>query len=376
MTADADFALVPPRVRLSGPSDLATCVPYLLGFVPQASLVSVSLDAAREVVVVARIDLPGGSDTAQWAAAIGDHLGSATVRAGGVASVLVAYPPAPPPDRVEQGSHWRQLARRLEAAFDDHGVEMLDALLVAEGRWWSLTCDGLACCPLEGTALPAPGSTVAEAQAVLAGLTVLPSRSAVGAVLDPAPRVERQQVEELMAAVRLSGLGAVLEVERLLVHCRDPAPGPPTATAAMHVDGVALAGTVLAGTVLAGTGLTPSDVARALVAVDEVLVRDAVSHCPTPADATASIVLWTAAVRLAPQAALPTAAVLLAAAAYQVGNGLLARFALDAVLDVDPRHVLGSDLARALQSGVPPAEVAAVCLAGSAEARARIERVP
>jgi len=58
------------------------------------------------------------------------------------------------------------------------------------------------------------------------------------------------------------------------------------------------------------------------------------------------------------------------------GAGVLARVAVELVLDVDPDHVLASRIASALSMGVPPREAAAIVRAGAEEARERIGQMP
>jgi hypothetical protein len=63
---------------------------------------------------------------------------------------------------------------------------MTACMLVDGGRWWSYTCSNAACCPAEGTALPA-SPTVLDAAATYAGTTALPNRAALANMFNPPP---------------------------------------------------------------------------------------------------------------------------------------------------------------------------------------------
>jgi hypothetical protein len=353
MSAEPAAPAAPARLRLTGPSDLAVCVPYLLGFVPRDSVVVAALDARREVALVARVDLPPAAVPSAWraaASAIGSEIGAAVLRSGGVCVVPLLYPEGAAPDVVALDDPWREFARRLDEAFDARGIDVLDALVVADGRWWSLVCTEPLCCPHEGTALPPPGTSEAEVRAVAAGLAVLPDRAAVAAALAPVSLARRREVEAAVGRVRSGGLdrgSGVEAVDDALAQFHEPL-----------------------------AALSPEGAAELLVAVDDVLVRDAVSWSGSPEQTAAAVALWSHLVRLAPRRWLPGVAVLLGVAAYQDGAGVLARVALDLVLDVDADHVLANGFAAALSTGVPPREVAAIVRAGAAEARERIGQMP
>jgi Domain of unknown function (DUF4192) len=366
MTADTSFISSPPALRLRGPVDLVVAVPYLLGFRPDESLVLVALDAASEVAMVARVDLPRppgpeavgeraaerlGERLDELGAHVGDRVLSAAVRAGAVACVAVLYPGEPAgangAESLATADCWRSFAKTLQAVFGVGGVELVDCLAVGGGRWRSLFCDESDCCPRDGGELPASGTTEAEAAAVLAGLTVQGTRADLGARFRRGSPGERAAVAELL-------------------------PGPPLLAA----EGMSLVDEALserlARLVDRSESLPAAEAAALLRAVADVQVRDAVSFCPTAAHCDAAECLWTELVRVAPPGWLAGPASLLAAAAYQAGNGVLAGLAVEAALDEDPDHGLADQLARALAAGMPPREVLPVFKIGSAAARAAV----
>jgi hypothetical protein len=194
-----------PVHRISGPVELLEAVPYLLGFHPHRSLVLVGLHDNR-LVVTGRLDL-----------ADADHPGvvESTVAAferGGATSVIaVAYDhAAPAPGDPAQRARWRELAHRVRREIEAVGCELGDALLVAGGRWWSLTCDIPACCPPEGQLLDEPASAFA-AQATFEGMVALPDRASLEALFEPAPDDERERLEPDIAEEERAAVRAVLE---------------------------------------------------------------------------------------------------------------------------------------------------------------------
>lgn len=101
------------------------------------------------------------------------------VRDGASAAIVVAFEDEA--DRSVPAS--LAVAEHLEQA----GVEVLDVMVVRDGRRYSPRCDR-DCCPSEGIALPDPADVVGVAEYVARGRAPLTSRSAVDALVqgDPA----------------------------------------------------------------------------------------------------------------------------------------------------------------------------------------------
>jgi hypothetical protein len=153
------------RIRLRSCADLLACVPYLLGFHPADSIVAVAL--RRGVIAfAARGDLPGPSLPA---GAVAARFVALLVRERADAVLLVGY----------------GAAARVTAAVDavrdalvGTRLEVLDALRVEDGRYWSYICGDPSCCPPSGT--PFDKTTApAAAAAVFAGQVALTDREAV-----------------------------------------------------------------------------------------------------------------------------------------------------------------------------------------------------
>lgn len=180
-----------PRLRVTQPADFLAVVPYLLGFHPVESVVAIFFDSGR-VRLTARVDLPGESAAAELV----DELRSLKHRAHARSAVLLVY-------TADQASG-RQVLERLVA---ETGLKPVEALLVTPDRWWSALCrhrDG--CCPSEGTPYDLSGHPLC-AEAVLAGLSAVPDRTAVASMVSgPAPS-ECPALEELAAEAVLGLVG-------------------------------------------------------------------------------------------------------------------------------------------------------------------------
>ena len=94
-----------------------------------------------------RLDLPPkGHDVA-----VARDLSSKAAHVKATAAVLVCY--------TEQATKGRGLPRQglidaLRQRLTSHGIEVIEALLVHNGRWWSYVCSDPSCCPPAGTELP------------------------------------------------------------------------------------------------------------------------------------------------------------------------------------------------------------------------------
>ena len=139
--------------------------------------------------------------------------------ARGLVTITYSHDPLAPDQTAE-----------LAAALDP--LVLVDALLADGERWWSVLCDG-PCCPSEGTPYDA-GSNSLSAAAVFAGMSALPDRAAVEAlVAGPPPEDEpglSDLVDDALEAAIDSSVGARKRLVRRLVN--DAVGGPPLSDAA------------------------------------------------------------------------------------------------------------------------------------------------
>lgn len=110
----------------------------------------------------------------------------------------------------------------------------------------------------------------------------------------------------------------------------------------------------VAGLVAAGVAPGDDELARLLWVMQAPRVRDAAWSLIRRHDAADHVRFWSDVVRRAPEALVPSPAVLLGWASWQAGDGARAWVALDRCQRCDPAHALASHLATLLQHAVPP----------------------
>lgn len=135
-----------PSTRLRSPAEVVTAVPCLLGFHPTDSLVLLVLAPDTGALhCTVRLDLETPTHEILRVA----H--DLTARLETSRLLLLAYPPTLK-DWIDSAAEDAvlDLDRQLDAA----GLRLADALVVCEGRWWSMLCTDPDCCPIGGTAIP------------------------------------------------------------------------------------------------------------------------------------------------------------------------------------------------------------------------------
>ncbi|MGH3242524.1 MAG: DUF4192 domain-containing protein [Spirillospora sp.] len=295
--------------------DAIAAVPYLLGFHPSRSLVVIGFESADGGTCAIRLDLPS-LDAAGRVAALLDANGFRR-------SLLLGYGPD---DDV------RASVAAVRAALDAAGVPTAEAVRVADGRWWSLTCDD-DCCPAAGVPYDTSASVVA-AEATLAGRVALADRSELVRSVQPLDGPVRAAMREATARAEL----------RLLAR-----PDPPDESSAFIL-------TLLARE-HAGTPPTDDEAAWLGVLLTDPRNRDeAWIRIDEDAPAT-DIAFWRDIVRRVEDAYVPAPASLLAFAAYSAGDGGLANVALERALNADPTYTMAKILSEVINVGIPPSKL-------------------
>jgi hypothetical protein len=308
-------------------AEAVAVAPYLLGFHPHDSLVVLGM-IGHAVDFAVRYDLPSQVTDFTEAAEV-------IARQGADRVILIGY-----------GPPWRVTPMVLEAgrALRVAEVTMQDVLRVADGRWWSYLGG-----PAGGTSF-APGLA---AQAVYQGMVALPDRMALVAKVSPVEGRQRAEMREatgrararatdlaandLQAArggqwIRHAGREAVREAERAA---------------------------------RAGRGLSPDEIAWLGVLLVKSVVLDYAIDRSGPEDWR--LQLWNDVVRKVQPEHAPGPACLLAYAAWQAGEGSLARVAVDRALLEEPTHRIAGMLDRLLAAGIRSHSVAAFQPPGRSE---------
>ena len=317
-----------PAVRISGPADLLSSVPYLLGFHPHDSLVLIGLNDHR-LVVTARLDLV---DVETRGRLVHDTL-EAMVRGGTTEVVAAVYGYT-----LESLACHDALHDQLVEEVDEAGVELVDCMIVAAGRWRSYACKNRACCPVEGRALP-DEPTVFQAEAVLAGVSVAASRGALEEQLAPFPQrhlllplivEEQRRSSEAVTGDRVAGRER--SVKRAIFAAARAASGP--------------------------DAKYPSDRSAACIAValTRLATRDAVWIAVDDGRLDGRE-LWLDLARRLPSPFDAAPMFLYGWHAWRCGNGALAGMAADRALASDPGYSAADLLLTVLARGVDPRQL-------------------
>ncbi|MCU1430938.1 MAG: hypothetical protein JWP95_43 [Actinotalea sp.] len=377
-------------IRTGDPRELLALIPFQLGFVPQESAVVVSLRGARSRVgLVARVDLEGlaaPDGGPQVARSLVVHL----MADRATRAVLVLY--TAQDLRVPGGTSGTRARAHLQVALD-YFLGEVPVWVVGPRGYYSLDCDDLGCCPVDGRPLTDLQSTQVGAHMVLTGAHVAASRE--GLVRIPsAPAQARRSARR--AADRWSA--------------RRPAAGDPSSAHAWRRDGLALWRTEVGRALEAHRGTRdgtavgsgadrgptvwsappPTVLGRLQAAIGDVLVRDAVllsfvggadrvadrvvagdggdgvgrvlrtivdpaaGRPPEPDPTAAARALLQQVVAHSTRRMHAPALTLLAVLAWWEGDGAQAGVLVERALGVDPEHRLAVLMEETLAAGMPP----------------------
>ena len=306
--------------------DLLAVVPYLLGFHPADSVVLLAL-RRREVIFQVRADLPPPAEVPD----VSGQLAELVRRQDATSAVVLGY---------GTGASATPVVLGVRTAVEAVGVPVLDALRVADGRYWSYLCTEPSCCPPEGRPYDVSGSPAAT-EAVVAGYVALPSRAVLARRLDPVDGAARLALAEAASRAdqRLLGL-----IER---HPADPA------GAVLRAGRDAVDDAVLRQR--SGLRLDDDRVAWLSVVLVHLPVRDHAWES-VGGDLGTHVSLWTEVLRRSPPELTVAPATLLSFAAWRAGEGALASIALSRALAADPEYEMARLMAQALAGGLSPAE--------------------
>jgi len=322
--------------ELNRPGAVIAALPAVLGFVPEKSLVLLSIDAG-ELGSVMRVDL---SD------AVADQIGHlAEVAAAGTPeaaiAVIVDEDGAGCPVCNDQ---YRDLCSSLSDELSHHDIALWAAHVVdrvaAGGRWHCV--DGCGA----GGAIDDPSASPLAVAAVLDGRRLYTRRADLQAVI---------AVDDRACSAALTDL--IVEQARLRDEARR---ADPDACVRRGVEAaMAAAAAVADGAQMSDTELSGLACALADVEVRDTLYALAVGHSAGDAES-----LWALLSRTLPSPWRAEALVLLAFSAYARGDGPLAGVSLEAALRCEPKHRMAGMLDTALQSGIRPERIRELAVTG------------
>ncbi|MCT7659530.1 DUF4192 domain-containing protein [Mycobacterium deserti] len=315
--------------HLNRPGVLIAALPAVLGFVPENSLVLVTVDRG-EMGCVMRVDL---SDA--LADEVG-HLAEVAAAAGPDAAIAVVIDEDGFTCRMCKEQH-RLLAATLADALAEHGIELLAVHVVdrvaAGGRWHCADNCGSA-----GT-IEDPAASPLAAAAVLDGRRLYARRADLQAVIAVSDHVRSAALARIIATAAddRSDADAGSDVEAAMA-------------AAAHVAN--------------GEQLTDDVLARLACALTDLRVRDTLYALAVGERSEQAEALWAELSRTLPEPSRVEALVLLAFSAYARGDGPLAGVSLDAALHCDATHRMAGMLDTALQSGMRPEQIRELAVTG------------
>lgn len=319
----------PPDFHINRPGALIAALPAVLGFVPEKSLVLVSLEDGRMGAVL-RADL-----SADLAGNIG-RLAEVAAASGAqtVVAVIVDADGALCP--MCNDDHLR-LCEALTGALGDHDVGVYAAHVVdrveAGGRWHCVDE-----CGARGT-VEDPSASPLAAAAVLDGRRLYARRSDLQAVVAVADKARAAALAD-----RIQECDARRDVDWR---------ADPDGRGGRDVEAVLDA----AERVCDGADLDEDEIAMLACGLTDVAVRDTLYALAVGARAGQAETLWAVLSRTLPEPWRVEALVLLAFSAYARGDGPLAGLSLEAALHSDPEHRMAGMLDTALQSGMRPEQI-------------------
>lgn len=318
-----------PDFHLNRPAVLIAALPAVLGFVPEKSLVLVTVDRGAMGCVM-RVDLDDELTESV------DHIAevAATARPDAAIAVFV--------DEDGAGcrlcnDEYREVAATLAVALAERGTELLAAHIVdrvaAGGRWHC--ADG---CGNSGTVDDPSASPLAMA-AVLDGRRLYARRAELQDVI---------AVTDTAHAAALAGLIADVQADRT------------NADARRDIEAAMAAATRVGN----GAELPDDTLARIAAALTDLQVRDTLYALAVGESAVHAESLWAELSRRLPEPWRVEALVLLAFSAYARGDGPLAGVSLEAALRCDGTHRMAGMLDTALQSGLRPERIRELATTG------------
>jgi hypothetical protein len=311
----------------------------MLGFACDDSLVLVGLapDAAghgSHVVLTQRMDMPpawyGNAELKDLTEAAAEPM----KRAGSTEVIIAVFGRQTPDPTAELPS--TRVVDALVTSIDDSGMDVKDALYTDGVSRWSYGCDNPTCCPPEGRVIPQEVRTHVAAEFAVAGVAMVPDRSALVDEVAPGSTDTRsavaEQVEQARLAVPVGRSTSALEA------WRDGA-----ITDVTHV--------------ISSHQTVSADAAgKALVGLGDIRVRDTVlwEVSQSPDRVNAAVGGLSQLVRSAPDDHVAPAATVLAIVHWMRGDGARANVALDRAMADNPDYSLGCMVRAALRSGLPP----------------------
>ncbi|WP_460070273.1 DUF4192 domain-containing protein [Streptomyces sp. YKOK-I1] len=364
------------HVTLRTPGELADALPYLLGYRPEDSIVLVALgDRAGRGRFGGRARLGIPAHPGDWPAAarqLAEGLVKGGERRGARPAQMVAYLCQDP----AKGETGREVMKRLDPLADALRVAcgkldapVIEALCISDGRFWSYCCPHEGCCPVEGTSMGLPGTSVLAAAATYAGIQVRGTLRELRARLQPLETGVALEQEVALDTANIALVTRMLDDTNRAVVA-----GETIERAGQLIRRFAAAPVVLGNAEAdrRDDELLGCDEAAALIlGLQDRVTRDRAAEWMEGDEAPPALRLWRALARrcVGPFGEHAAAPLTLAGwVAWSGGDELEAREALAMALGADPDYLFARLLHQACNEGLDPESVRR-CLRSEREGR-------
>ncbi|WP_405990369.1 DUF4192 domain-containing protein [Streptomyces sp. NBC_00986] len=353
------------QVTLRSPAELADALPYLLGYRPEDSIVLVALHdrgGRGRFGGRARLGIPAGAD--DWASVarqLAHGLVTGSERRGTRPEQMIAYvcqEPAPGESGRQVMERLRPLVQKLRTECGRLDVTVIEALCISDGRFWSYCCPIEGCCPVDGTPMGLPGTSVLAAAATYAGLQVRGTLRELRARLQP-----WETAMALKQEVALDAAGMTL-VPRILDDASRADVAQETLDLAQRIMRRFAAAPHVSGALHSDFRddalLAHDEAATLILGLQDRTTRDRAAEWMEGDDAVPALRLWRALARrcVGPYGEHAAAPLTLAGwVAWSTGDDLEAREALAMALGVDPDYLFAHLLHQACNEGLDPESI-------------------
>jgi len=307
--------------ELTSPHDLLAAVPFMVGYHPVDSLVTMAL-RENKVVMAMRIDFPDMDSMVAISHTIVAHL----LREGADEAIIVGYLPTEMADADPLA-----ITRDVIAA---QNIIVKESIEVRAGRFKSSFCRDIVCCPPEGTPLPPLSDSRVTAEQVAAG--------------NPLPYLDLDEMKRSIAALPADkelrkAIKAVSEID----YDEDD-------VKALQRDGASAINQLMITFSTDGIVQDKELIALVLVRLLDLQVRDYAMGMSTQETSDLLWDMWRWLLRTAPRGYVAPVSTIFAAMSYERGDGALAQRALDRAFENSPKYQMAKLLRRTFAAGWPP----------------------
>lgn len=305
---------------LTSPHDLLAAIPFLVGYTPEDSIILISLHE-DSINMAIRVDFPSEISDSDVAILI-RHL----QRDNAQRIISVFYLPKGATD-----SH--QVIQQITAATSQLPFTLIESIIVKENRWRSLMCVDLECCPAGGSSMPdIDNSRIAVEQIALG---------------KPLPFKNAAELKDSIAALPVDE-----NLLELIVNI--PKFNYEETPIQRQREGAEAIIDFIADFTAEGLCRDKALIALVLISLQDLQVRDFALGSVTNETLETYFNAWRWLIKVAPVGYVAPVANLLAAVAYERGDGALAHRALDRAEQDNPEYAMTRLLREVFSSGWSP----------------------